>query len=246
MNTNAITPGQKRKISDLLKQKGVTKKDLQKLLETGLLAKLLESIANVNEPEVLKRLPAYLETLMKAARFDSLPWEHSFGELIGVHPVQLCMFGDFVVNHNKSFLQLMSENMFDGDHQDVTEERFPLRGEGIQRLTAFLVPVNNTQSIARAIKGLDERGMRPGNTAELLTLPGHLKPLIEARRVHLYPKTSISVVALDTKDPVGTPNGNRKVLTWRYTWRDGAKSSTLSTEGNPYVGDGKYLLAFSK
>jgi len=249
MNTNAITTGQKKKISDLLKQKGVTKKDLQKLLETGLLAKLLENIGNVNEPQVVKRLPIHLELLMKAAMFDSIPDEWELTKMFGIHPESLSTLEDFVVDYSKSFAQLMDESRFSRVDNDITEERFPIKGEGVHRLKGFLVPLKNNQTVARALNGIDARGLRPGNTAELLSLPVQLKALMDKRHVNLFHCTGISVTALGTRDQVGTPNGNRKVLRWGYNWNEGdRKHSSLSSDGHPYLNEysGHYLLAFRK
>ncbi len=249
MNADEITQGQKRKIFNLCKQKGVTKKDLQKLLETGLLAKLLEGIGNVNESQVLKHLPTYLELLMKAAMFDSVPDQWSLSKMLGIYPESLSTLDDFIVDYSKSFAQLLGENNFNRVDGDITEERFPIKGEGVHRLKGFLVPLKNNQTVARALNGIDARGLRPGNTAELLSLPVQLKALMDKGSVHLFHRTGISVTALGTRDQVGTPNGNRKVLRWGYNWHEGdRKHSSLSSDGHPYLSEysGHYLLAFSK
>lgn len=247
MNTNAITPGQKRKISDLCKQKGVTKKDMQKLLETGLLAKLLEGIAKVDEPKVLKNLPTHLELLMKAAMFDSLPNEWEFSNTLCLHTKCLSTFDDFIVDYSKSFAELLRENGFDRiNARDVTEERFPIKGEGTQRLEGFLVPITTTQTVARALKGINARGLRPGNTAELLSLPSRIKVEINKGHINFLGSDGITVTALGTMDRVGVPNGNRRFLTMGYIWRK--EYSSLSSGGGQYVSgySSHYLLAFSK
>ncbi len=247
MNTDAITQGQKRKIFDLCKQNGVTKKDMQKLLETGLLAKLLDGIAKVDEPKVLKNLPTHLELLMKAAIFDSLPDEWSFSNTLCVNTKPLSTFEDFIVDYSKSFTEMLKENGFDRiNSHDVTEERFPIKGEGTQRLEGFLVPITKTRTVARALKGINARGLRPGNTAELLSLPPRLKVEIDKGHINFLGSDGITVTALGTMDRVGVPNGNRRFLTMGYIWRK--EYSSISSDGGQYLSgySGHYLLAFSK
>jgi hypothetical protein len=81
-----------------------------------------------------------------------------------------------------------------------------------------------------------------------LSLPAQLKVLIEKHEVNLFHSHGISVTALNTMDPVGTPNGNRKVLRLNYNWHRGKEDTSLSSDGGQYLSEysGHYLLAFSK
>lgn len=236
MNTNSFTQEQQQHFFELCSQKGVTKEDLQKLFETGMLAQVLETTAQLSaQPELFTMLPGCVKQLMKAAVWDSLPEHFDFGRALGLSWMKVPIF----VNCRRSFAEMIERGRYPHVGSDVTKERFPIIGEGGHQLEAELVPLRHDLSYARARKALDLRGLRPGNTAEVLAF-GEQAPNWDKEAIR-----QISVIALGTTGPIGKAGGNRKVLCLTHAQIHHDRFS-LYADGDGKVYKHQLCLAFRK
>lgn len=138
MNT-AYTSGQFVKFTSLLEQKGSNPERFQLFLGSGLLADLLEA-----DPSAIDR--------------------EEFRKLIGLPPLTLRI----TVDYSLSLEQMIALGQYDSKNDDITAERFPVKGEGKKEVVVELVKYEENMSSDEVLADLDSKGLRPATHEELL------------------------------------------------------------------------------
>lgn len=136
------TLGQARKVLDLIVDKGIPEEQLQKLLESGLLADLL--YANV---DVVDR--------------------SEFRRIIGLKPADAF---SVTVDYNKSLAEMIAAGRYDSFNSDINAEHFPVEGKGKQEKGIRLFHFNRIMTSEQVIAEMDKAGYRSVLIEELLVL----------------------------------------------------------------------------
>ncbi len=135
----AYTSGQLVKLTALLEQKGSNPERFQLFLESGVLADLLEA-----DPAAIDR--------------------EEFRKLIGLPPLVLRI----TVDYSLSLEQMIALGQYDWKNDDITTERFPVKGKGKKEVVGELVKYEENMSSDKVLADLDSKGLRPATHEELL------------------------------------------------------------------------------
>lgn len=73
-----------------------------------------------------------------------------------------------IINYSKTFANMIKTGKYDWVNNDITQEHFPITGEGTIELKAELIHFGKTMSTDNVLKELDRRGLRPATLPELL------------------------------------------------------------------------------
>jgi hypothetical protein len=136
---STATFGQANHILTLVNQKEVSKEKLTALVESGLLADLLDADpANINRG--------------------------AYRKLLGLTPAELTAN----INRGLSLREMVEAGHYDWVNDDITAERFPIKGSGSVETSFELVHFNRNIESDEAVKEMAKRGLRPADLAELL------------------------------------------------------------------------------
>lgn len=175
------TLGQIRKILDYLEE--VPQEQVQSVLGSGLLNDLLlANIAEVSRAE--------------------------FRKVCGLVP--LLPFYKVVVDYTKTLAEMISVGNYDWVNSDITNDHFPVKGEGKQEQELVLFHFNRAISSDDAMKKMEEDGYKPAVIEELLAL-GESQPELQRQ----FPIVALGSVWRDS-------DGGRRVpsLDWCDAERD--------------------------
>ncbi len=140
MSKDNATLGQGAHILTLIGQKDKDKDFLTALIGSGLLADLLD----LDDPASINR--------------------EEFRKVLGLGPLELRIS----VNYGRSLDEMKKAGNYDWMNDDITAERFPIKGEGIKELVPELIHFNRSISSDNALAELDKMGLRPATIEELL------------------------------------------------------------------------------
>jgi hypothetical protein len=73
-----------------------------------------------------------------------------------------------VVDYSQTLADMIAAGKYDWVNSDITQEHFPVKGEGKVESELVLVHLNRTASTEEVLKELDNRGLQPATIAELL------------------------------------------------------------------------------
>jgi len=137
---STATFGQAKPIINLLiDQKEVSKEGITALVESGLLADLLDADpANINRDD--------------------------FRKLLGLTSAEMKAH----VDRGLSLKEMISAGKYDWVNDDITEKRFPIKGSGSSETYSELVHFDRNISSKGAVNDLDKQGLRPADIAEIL------------------------------------------------------------------------------
>lgn len=132
---------QARKVLSLIADKEVPEEQLQKLLEAGLLADLLDA-----NTEAVSR--------------------EDFRRAIGLEPTNVF---PVTVDYSRALAEMVSAGKYDGFNSDITAEHFPVQqGEGAAQTDARLFHFKKTMTSKEAIAEMDKVGYEPAKIEILL------------------------------------------------------------------------------
>lgn len=117
---------------------------------------------------------------------------------------------EVVVDYNQTLAQMIEAGHYDWVYRDITQECFPIEGEGRQEVEVRLFHFNQKMNSGKVLAELRKAGYRPATLPELLAL-GAAQPDLQEQ----FP-----IVALGSVWP--DPYGNRSVtsLSRRGSGRD--------------------------
>ncbi len=152
MSTNATLP-QAGHILTLIDQKGVSKEQLAVAVSDGILPDFLEALATgFNKPRGELR------------------------DFLGLGPLVLKV----VVDYSMTLAEMIASGRYDWKNDDITTERFPVKGKGKVETTVELIHLNRVIATDEVKKEIDKMGMRPATMEELLAF-GATFPEVQRR-----------------------------------------------------------------
>ena len=140
MSTNA-TLDQAGHVLRLVSDKGVTKEQLAGIVNDGTLPDFLEAVATGSNKS-REELRAFL----------------------GLGPLVLSV----IVDYTMSLADMIKAGKYDWTNHDITEKRFPVKGEGKKETAVELIHFNRVMNSNQVEQELDKMGLRPGTIEELL------------------------------------------------------------------------------
>ena len=135
----AYTSEQFVKFTTLLEQKDSNPERFQLFLTTGVLSDLLDA-----DPSAIDR--------------------DEFRKMIGLPPLVL----RFTVDYSLTMEQMIALGQYDWKNDNITSERFPVKGEGKKEIVGELVKYGSAMSSEAVLADLDKKGFRPATIEELL------------------------------------------------------------------------------
>ena len=196
MSKNNATLGQGAHILTLIGQKDKDKDFLTALIGSGLLADLLD----LDDPAAINR--------------------EEFRKVLGLGPLELRIS----VNYGRSLDEMKKAGNYDWMNDDITAERFPIKGEGIKELVPELIHFNRSISSDNALADLDKMGLRPATIEELLAL-GETFPEMQ-RKFPIIALGSVGEVSGRRSVPCLDEGGSERGLYLRwfgYDWYAGCR-----------------------
>lgn len=111
------------------------------------------------------------------------------------------------VNYDLSLREMISAGKYDYTNEDITAQRFPVKGSGQEKVAIELVHFNRDMEAKDVLKEFEKRGLRPATLAELLAFGV------------AYPEQQRDFPIVELGSVWGGRGGGRSVA---YLWRDGS------------------------
>ena len=155
MKEEKATLDQASHIVKLINDKGLTREQLQKVIDSGLFSDVLET--GKSEGHIDR------EVVQKA---------------LGLEP--LLSVYNVVVDYNLSLVEMIKAGKYDWVNDGITQKHFPLQEKGLGKIgfTITLLHLNRYISSDEAIEKISEAGYRPATLPELLAL-GESQPELQ-------------------------------------------------------------------
>ncbi len=143
--------------------------------------------------------------------------------LNGLAPTELKLGDSFpiTIDYTQSLAEMIKSGKYDWSNSDITEKRFPVKGESQVELSGELVHLNRYLSSEEVIKEIERRAMRPAKIEELLGFGAKYPE--EQRKYPIIALGSVAEVGGFRYVPfLGRHNSERylRLTWWGSVWSD--------------------------
>ncbi len=159
-----------------------------------------------------------LADLVQAIQARTVPNRDEFRKFLGLIPLE----PRIMVDYTKSLAEMITAGRYDWKNDDITEKRFPVKGEGTKEFVCELVHPNRGISSENALKEIEKSGkLRPATIEELLAF-GATFPEIQ-RQLPVVALGSSAEVRGDCGVPCLLRDDSERILDLRWferVWGD--------------------------